>query len=63
MRKLNCECADPGCLHHMGTAACHTPVGRTRILYRVDMEDETGTRMCAPCREDALESGLFSEEH
>jgi hypothetical protein len=28
-------------------------------LYRVDMEDETGTPMCESCGGDALDSGVF----
>jgi hypothetical protein len=32
-------------------------------LHRIDMEDATGTRMCAGCAEDALESGVFRSEN
>lgn len=55
---LTCECSDPRC------PAC---AGRCReradtILYRIDMRDITGTAMCEPCAEDALDSGLFRAE-
>jgi len=30
------------------------------ILFRVDMEDETGTAMCEECADDALDSGVFT---
>ncbi len=53
-----CECNDTGCLIHKGTQCKIT--GRTQILYRIDMEDVTGTMMCNPCANDAMESGLFS---
>ena len=50
-----CQCADPGC------PVCHGHCQRsaTTNLVRVDMEDITGTEMCAKCADDALESGLF----
>lgn len=52
-----CECSDPGCVCG-GRCA-----GRgTVILYRVDMQDETGTLFCENCASDALDSGLFTEE-
>jgi hypothetical protein len=31
-------------------------------LYRVDMDDETGTKFCTECGVDAMESGLFADE-
>ncbi len=52
-----CECLDIGCPIHEGTS-CRT-IGHTWTLYRIDMEDVTGTRMCDPCSNDAMESGLF----
>lgn len=50
-----CECSDPGCPVCGGR--CRKP-SRT-VLYRSDMEDETGTPMCNGCADDAMESGLF----
>lgn len=53
-----CECADPQC----PVRGCHACIARNRAettLYRVDMEDHTGTRMCALCADDAMGSGLF----
>lgn len=55
-----CECSDAGCKAHVGKA-CDVRA-RTRTLYRVDMEDRTGTRFCSACADDAMESGLFSYE-
>ena len=52
---MMCECSDPQCPHCGG--ACDE-IGR-ETLYRIDMEDHTGTRMCAVCSEDAMGSGLF----
>ncbi len=53
-----CECSDPGC------PACHGHCDQmaTDVVYRVDMEDETGTPMCGACAEDCLECGLFQVE-
>jgi hypothetical protein len=56
-----CECTDPGCPVHKGKSEC-SHFGRVVTLYRVDMEDETGTRMCRACAEDAMESGLFRDQ-
>ena len=28
-------------------------------VFRVDMDDRTGTAFCWPCAEDAMQSGLF----
>lgn len=55
-----CECSDFMCPACAGT--CHTLA--TATLYRVDMDmqDETGTRMCENCADDAMASGLFVEE-
>lgn len=58
--KTNCQCTDPGCPVHKGKSECsHKAVS---VLRRVDMEDKTGTPMCRACADDALESGLFSDE-
>ena len=51
-----CQCADSLCPVHRGTD-CDLPA--TRTLYRVDMEDLTGTSFCEACANDALQSGLF----
>lgn len=53
-----CECHDPHC--HDSQDQC-TNVA-SMILYRVDMEDVTGTAFCDSCGEDAMESGLFTDE-
>lgn len=55
----NCECSDPGCPVHEGKD-CNRH-GRTKTLYRIDMEDATGTRFCKDCADDAYESGLFDD--
>lgn len=55
---MTCECVDPGCPACKGK--CTQKGGR--LIYRVDMEDWTGTRMCPGCREDAMASGLFDSK-
>lgn len=57
-RSHQCECSDPGCPVHKGQSKCSF-VGRTTTLFRIDMEDRTGTRMCPACTSDAMDSGLF----
>lgn len=57
--RQTCECADSGCKAHKGQSDCLVK-GYT-ILYRIDMEDETGTVMCEACTDDAFSSGLFVE--
>lgn len=52
-----CECSDPGCPMAHGSA-CHRKPCCT--LYRVDMEDRTGTRFCEDCADDAWGSGVFT---
>lgn len=56
----NCDCTDRGCRFHRGFAWCTTLADE--IVYRVDMEDLTGTLMCSPCAGDAYETGLFTSE-
>ena len=51
-----CECSDPGCPCCGGS--CRKAMVTT--VYRVDMDDDTGTGMCERCCEDALESGVFT---
>ena len=59
MTNQTCECADPGCPVHLRASNC---TARARVtLYRIDMQDITGTRMCARCAEDAMDSGVFRE--
>lgn len=53
-----CECADPGCPACNGKCANQGDV----ILYRIDMEDDTGTFFCEECAADALECGLFTDK-
>ncbi len=55
----SCGCADPGCPVHKGSSAC--PFRGRTFLYRVDMEDHTGTPMCLQCATDAMDSGLFRQ--
>ena len=53
-----CECFDPGC------PACHGHCDNTatHIMYRIDMEDETGTAMREECSWGAFEFGLFKSD-
>lgn len=55
-----CECSDPGCPAHRGIDWCSQPM--TQILFRIDMEDETGTAFCDACASDAYDSGCFTSE-
>jgi hypothetical protein len=52
-----CECADRGCPAHFNRSTCRQYAHV--LLYRIDMEDQTGTAMCYNCAEDANTSGLF----
>jgi hypothetical protein len=54
-----CKCSDPGCPVHKGESQCDNRA--IAILYRIDMEDQSGTLMCETCAGDALESGVFRE--
>lgn len=60
MKHTLCGCSDPGCPVHPGKSLCPNRADTT--LYRVDMEDETGTMMCEACASDAFDSGLFTDE-
>jgi len=53
-----CECSDPGCPVHPQRSHCQLTVAR--LLFRIDMQDETGTLFCDGCAEDAWSSGLFN---
>ncbi len=55
--RMRCGCADPGCPWCKGR--CTRKAATT--LYRVDMEDATGTPMCSRCAADAMESGVFTD--
>lgn len=55
-----CECGDHGCPVHQGTSRCTESA--CAVAYRIDMEDETGTPMCAECAADAADSGVFRIE-
>ena len=54
---LNCECSDPACPVCRGK--CREKA--ETILFRIDMQDRTGTAMCEPCADDAMDSGLFRD--
>jgi len=56
----HCECSDTGCKAHPGKHCANH--GEVSLLYRVDMEDHTGTAFCEACADDAFESGLFTTE-
>lgn len=56
-----CECSDPGCPAHLESlesSECFKIA--TIVVYRIDMNDETGTFMCDECACDALDSGVFT---
>ena len=55
----HCQCSDKYCHVHDGTPSCEQPA--TTTLYRVDMDDQTGTEFCEDCAADAMHSGLFTE--
>jgi len=63
-RMVLCGCFDNGCKANHGRA-CLTRIdplagdGSGETLYRVDMQDDTGTLFCRACADDAMESGLF----
>jgi hypothetical protein len=51
-----CLCTDPLCPHCHGRCTDQANC----VVYRSDMQDETGTQMCYFCSEDALNSGCFN---
>ena len=59
-RSKTCECADPGCPTHTGKncGALANLDGMT--LYRIDMDDDSGTVFCLACAADAFDSGVFT---
>lgn len=58
--KNKCECADPGCDAHTSKEDCREYA--STILYRIDMEDNSGTAFCEACAADAIGSGVFTDE-
>ena len=54
-----CECCDPLCPVDHSSDCRHTA---TTILYRIDMQDETGAALCEDCADDAFASGLFTDQ-
>lgn len=56
--KAKCECADKAC--PVCNGQCH--IDGKVTLYRVDMIDRTGTLFCEACADDAMESGLFTDD-
>jgi hypothetical protein len=59
-RQRFCECSDPGCPIHEGQTQC--VYRATENLFRVDMDDRTGTVFCAQCASDAYEAGVFTAD-
>lgn len=59
-KRPTCECADKLCPVHNGKSSCEK--NSVTTLYRVDMEDHTGTKFCRGCADDSLESDLFTRE-
>jgi len=57
---VTCECSGPGCPVHKGYSECFHRAQVT--VFRTDMDDQTGTLMCADCATDALNSGVFTPE-
>ena len=51
-----CECSDQACPCCDGD--CSNVA--TTTIYRIDMDDESGTPTCDGCAEDAMKSGLFT---
>lgn len=56
--KHQCECFDPMCPHPGMPHQCQRT--SSIIVYRIDMDDSTGTSMCTVCADDAMESGVFT---
>jgi hypothetical protein len=57
-----CECYDLGDAHPMAKDTRCTNRERLKTLFRVDMFDITGTKMCEHCATDALTSSWFTLE-
>lgn len=54
-----CECFDSGCSAHKGKKSCGN--NAEMYLYRLDMEDETGTAFCEDCASDAMDARVFTD--
>lgn len=52
-----CECADPKCPVCQG----HCDNRASTNLKRIDMDDKSGTMFCEGCAQDALNSGVFTD--
>lgn len=64
LRDTPCECADRQCpAGHAERPECGASTRGGLTVFRVDMEDRTGTRMCVQCADDAMASGLFRGGH
>lgn len=62
IKYIMCECSDPGCPVTHGQGCRANAAGkRGVILYRIDMEDVTGTLFCWSCANDATDSGVFTD--
>ena len=60
-----CECFDTGDNHlinNSGRDGLQCTRKASVTLWRIDMEDITGTRFCDACAEDAMEAGVFTDE-
>lgn len=56
---MKCECRDLECQSPAHGDCSPCGVDAYTVLFRIDMEDESGTPMCEGCADDAFESGLF----
>jgi hypothetical protein len=54
-----CECHESEWCHENIGEGTQCRLTATCVLFRIDMDDETGTAFCDDCAEDALDSGLF----
>ncbi len=62
---MNCQCADRECpVGHTIPGGALIPCSKEAktTVYRIDMDDETGTPMCYGCASDAMLSGVFRSE-
>lgn len=53
-----CVCSDKGCSACEGLCEDRA----TFTLYRIDMDDRSGSRFCEGCASDAMDSGVFTDE-
>lgn len=56
---MTCCCADRHCPAHEGSSRCDFKA--TTTLWRVDM-DGGSLEFCEACAEDAMKSGLFTDD-